>query len=158
MQLVACKLIICGEGNFYEQANALVAQYNLQHKIEFKGYIEPSLLINYTRNAYIGITLFTNAGKSNYLSMANRFFDYMHACVPQLCIDFPEYRKVNSQFQIAELIPDTQVETIANALNIMLTQTSTYQVMKDNCLKAREIYCWQEQEKTLLQFYKNLFD
>ncbi|MBK7763039.1 MAG: glycosyltransferase [Bacteroidetes bacterium] len=158
MQFVDAKLIICGEGNFYTQAQELVAKYQLEDKITFHGYVEPSTLVNYTRNAYIGITLFTNAGKSNYLSMANRFFDYMHACVPQLCIDFPEYRKVNSQFKIAELIPDTQVQTIALVINKMLTDSEQHQLMKQNCLQAREIYCWQEQEKTLLQFYKNLFD
>ncbi len=158
MQYVDCKLIICGEGNFFQQANELVKQFGLQDKVIFKGYVEPQNLIDYTRNATIGITLFTNQGKSNYLSMANRFFDYMHSCIPQLCVAYPEYIKVNEEFDIANLISDTKIETIAKALNDMLLDEKHYHQMKSNCLRAREVYCWQEQEKTLITFYKNLLE
>ncbi|HOZ50920.1 MAG TPA: glycosyltransferase [Chitinophagaceae bacterium] len=156
MQYVDCKLIICGEGNFFQQANELVKQFGLQERVIFKGYVEPQNLIDYTRNATIGITLFTNQGKSNYLSMANRFFDYMHSCIPQLCVAYPEYIKVNEEFDIANLISDTKIETIANELNHMLHDEKHYHQMKSNCLRAREVYCWEEQEKTLITFYKNL--
>ncbi len=156
MKEVPCKLIICGEGNFFDQAKQLVMQHDLSHQIEFKGYVEPSLLQQYTENALIGITLFTNAGKSNYLSMANRFFDYMHYAVPQLCVAFPEYKKVNEAFEIAYLIEDTSVDTIKNALNDLLSKPQVLERMRANCLKAREVYCWQEEEKKLVAFYKKL--
>ena len=153
---VNCKLIICGNGNFFIQANDLVKQYQLEDKIIFKGYVEPGLLREYTLNATIGITLFTNQGKSNYLSMANRFFDYMHFAVPQLCVNFPEYQKVNNQYEIAVLIENTEVNTISTALNLMLEDEQLYKRLKQNCLKAREEYCWQNEEKKLIQFYKKI--
>lgn len=156
MKHVDVKLIICGEGNFFSQAKQLVKEYGLEDKVIFKGYIEPALLKNYTKNALIGITLFTNQGKSNYLSMANRFFDYMHSCVPQLCVAYPEYVKVNSRFEIAYLIEDTATTTIANALNELVSDQTLYQRLKLNCIKAREEYSWQVQELTLIDFYKKL--
>lgn len=151
------KLIICGEGNFFEQAKKMVAQFQLENKIEFKGYVEPALLNTYTQNAYVGITLFTNTGKSNYLSMANRFFDYMHHAVPQLCVDFPEYRKVNEKFEIAVLVNDTRIETISTLLNQLLRDEELHDRLKQNCLAASKIYCWQEEEKKLIQFYQTHF-
>jgi len=156
MRHVKAKLIVCGEGNFYEQAQAIVREYGLEDKVIFKGYIEPAMLKTYTQNAYIGITLFTNEGKSNYLSMANRFFDYMHFCIPQLCMAYPEYVKVNSQYEISYLIKNTTQETIAKALNELLEDTTLHARLKANCLKAREEYCWQKQEITLLHFYKTI--
>lgn len=158
MQFVHGKLIICGEGNFYKDAIALCRQLNLQDKIIFKGYVEPQKLKEYTKKAYIGITLFTNQGKSNYYSMANRFFDYMHSCVPQLCVNYPEYQKANEQFEIAYLVADCKINTIATALNEMLENVALHTRMKQNCLKAREVYCWQEEEKRLINVYKNLFE
>jgi glycosyltransferase involved in cell wall biosynthesis len=158
MKSVDAKLIICGEGNYFEQAKALTIEHSLTDKIIFKGYIEPAQLKDFTKNAYIGITLFTNQGKSNYLSMANRFFDYIHFCVPQLCVNFPEYEKVNKKYEIAKLIDNTSSLTIAAALNEMLNDESKHTMMKNNCLQAREEYCWQMQEKTLLQFYSEIFD
>ncbi len=156
MKYVEGILIICGEGNFYEQAKLLAKEHAPEGAVVFKGYIEPAQLKEYTQYAHIGITLFTNQGKSNYLSMANRFFDYMHSCVPQLCVAFPEYKKVNEKYEIAYLIDDVKVETIAKALNALLNDDELHTRLKTNCMKAREEYCWQTQENTLIQFYTEL--
>ncbi|MGI9191319.1 MAG: glycosyltransferase family 4 protein [Chitinophagaceae bacterium] len=157
MKQVDCPLVICGEGNFFEQAKALVKQHQLEHRIRFEGYVPPDRLREYTEQAYAGITLFTGQGKSNYFSMANRFFDYMHAGIPQLTVDYPEYRNVNEQFEISVLIHDTDADTIANALNTLLHDAEWHARLKQNCLKAREVYCWQEEEKKLIHFYQELF-
>jgi glycosyltransferase involved in cell wall biosynthesis len=159
MLQVNAKLIICGNGNYFEQTKALIAQYNLAHKIELKGYVPPKDLINITQNAYIGITIFSDAtkSKSNYLSMGNRFFDYMHACVPQICVDYPEYRRLNSEFEIANLVPDLQIQTLSKAINYLLENKNYYSTLQQNAFDCKQIYCWQQEEKKLLLFYKNLF-
>lgn len=156
MQYVNTPLIVCGEGNFFEQALALTKKHNLEHKITFKGYVPPEQLTKYTINAWVGITLFEETSLSNRLSLANRFFDYMHYAIPQLCIKYPEYEKVNNQFEIAYLIEDPSPENIAAALNKLLDDQAYYNFLQQNCLKAREIYNWQEQTKTLLNTYKTL--
>jgi glycosyltransferase involved in cell wall biosynthesis len=156
MQHVHAKLIVCGEGNFFEQAQALARQYQVEDTVIFKGYVPPAQLSDYTIQAYIGITLFEDTSLSNRLSLANRFFDYMHYGVPQLCIKYPEYEKVNTQFEVAHLIANPTPESIAAALNYMLDDETYYKRLQENCLKAREKYCWQEEEKTLLSVYKKL--
>lgn len=157
MKQVDCKLIICGEGNYFEQAKQLVTQHHLEDKISFKGYVPPEELIHYTRQAYIGITLFTNQGKSNYFSMANRFFDYMHAAVPQVCVAFPEYQKANQIAAIAVLVQNTTEDTIATALNELLNNDAFHTQLRNNCRILREQFCWQEEEKKLKHFYDKLF-
>jgi glycosyltransferase involved in cell wall biosynthesis len=113
-------------------------------------------LKEYTLNAWVGTTLFENKGLSNYYSLANRFFDYMHAGIPQLCVDFPVYREINEQFEIAILISDLSAENIAGKLNILLQDEVLYQRLQSNCLHAREVLNWQNEEKKLIAFYKNL--
>lgn len=156
MQNVDAKLIVCGEGNFYQQALALTKEYGLEHKISFMGYVPPDQLTNYTINAWVGITLFEETSLSNRLSLANRFFDYMHYGVPQLCIKYPEYEKINAQFEIAYLVENPTPENIAAALNKLLNDDAYYNRLQANCLKAREVYNWQEQTKTLLKTYDAL--
>jgi glycosyltransferase involved in cell wall biosynthesis len=156
MQFIDARLIICGAGNFYEQAVALTKQYGLEDKVIFKGYVPPAALAEYTIQAWVGITLFEDTSLSNRLSLANRFFDYMHSGVPQLCIKYPEYEKVNEQYEIATLLADPTAEHIAAALNRLLTDDDYYKKLQDNCMLAREQYCWQEQEKTLIKTYRDL--
>ncbi len=158
MQYVDCKLVVCGEGNFYSQAKQMAIDYKVADKISFEGYVPPEKLVDYTRGATIGITLFHKLSKSNELSLANRFFDYMHQAVPQLSMKFPEYEKINSDFEIASLIEDpVSPQSVSAALNEMLGNAVYYNKLKENCVKAREKYCWQEEEKVLLSVYKDLF-
>ncbi len=156
MQHIDANLVVCGEGNFYAEAQALARQYNVAYKIVFKGYVPPAQLTDYTRQAYIGITLFENTSLSNRLSLANRFFDYMHYGIPQLCNNYPEYNRVNQQYEVACLVDELTPEQIAAGLNKMLNDADYYKLMQQNCLAAREVYCWQEEEKKLLAIYKHL--
>lgn len=154
MQYIDTPLIVCGAGNFYEEAIALTKAYHVEDKISFKGYIPPEQLTAYTTGAYIGITLFEDESLSNRLSLANRFFDYMHYGVPQLCIKYPEYEKINAQYEIASLIADPSPENIAAALNKLLNDAEYYNRLQQNCLEARQKYCWQVETKTLLYTYQ----
>ncbi len=157
MQSVNGILIICGEGNYLEQTKALVKQYAVEDKVIFKGKIQPDDLLEITQKAYCGITLFENKGLSNYYSLANRFFDYMHAGVPQLGVNYPVYKAINDRYQIAILLDDLSAKTIAEKLNHLLTDEKLYAQLQANCMIARQELCWQNEEKKLLAFYTNIF-
>jgi len=157
MQLVNTRLVICGDGNFMQQAKKLVTDFQLQDKVIFKGMLPPAALRTITNKAYIGITLFEKGALSNYYSLANRFFDYIHSGVPQLCVNYPVYREINNLREIAVLIDDLSMETIAAALNELLTNSANWEQLHRNCkLSARELN-WQTEEKKLITFYKQLF-
>jgi glycosyltransferase involved in cell wall biosynthesis len=155
MQWVPIPLIICGDGNFMQQAQTLVKQHGLEQKVIFKGKVLPQELRSITEKAWIGLTFFENKGQSNYWSLANRFFDYIHAGVPQLCVDYPVYREINNKHRIAVLMDDLSPEAIARGLNSLLNDQPLYDLLQRNCLAAREEMNWQEEEKKLLAFYKN---
>ncbi|OQP56670.1 group 1 glycosyl transferase [Niastella populi] len=157
MKYVNARLIICGDGNFMENARQLVQEHGLQEKVIFKGKILPARLRQYTLNAWAGVTLFENNGMNNYHSLGNRFFDYLHAGLPQLCVNYPAYSAINNRYQIAVLINDLSPEAIAGGLNELLNNIKLYNQLQQNCLQAREAINWQQEEKKLLEFYKNIF-
>lgn len=157
MKMVNAKLIIAGGGNYLEQTKKLVADNNLTDKVIFTGRLLPADLYNYTLNAWIGVTLFEDTGLSNYYSLANRFFDYMHAAVPQLCVNYPVYAEINKKYPVAVLIDNLDPENIAAKLNQLLGNDVVYNDLRQNCLLQREVYNWQAEEKKLIHFYKQLF-
>lgn len=158
MQKVDAPLIICGDGNFMEQARQLVRQCKLEDKVIFRGKLPPDELRRLTRTAWMGITLFDDTGKSNYYSLANRFFDYIHAGIPQLCVDYPAYRSLNNLYEVAVLTKDTGTENIAASLNSLLSDETTYKRLADHCQKAKQSFNWQEEEKKLIAFYNRLLE
>lgn len=154
MKSVPYPLIVCGEGNFMEQAKSLARENGISERVDFKGYQKPQHLKEYTKDAYIGLTLFQETGKSNLYSLANRFFDYFHFGVPQVAMNYPEYAKINGEFEIAVLIDENSSEAIAEALNKLLSDDAYYNRLAENCIKAREAYNWQNEEKRLVAYYK----
>jgi len=156
MEHVSAHVTICGNGSYLPEVKAEIRERKLIDKFDFKGFVLPEELSQYTRQAYIGLNLNDNLGASFYLSLSNRFFDYMHAGLPQLTMNYPENKKINDQFEIGLLIDDLKPETIAKALNQLLTDKALYARLRENCLKAREVYNWNTEEKKLIQFYKSI--
>jgi glycosyltransferase involved in cell wall biosynthesis len=157
MRDMPLKLKIYGTGNFINQTNTMIYKLLLQNKVEVYKPLSPDLLKEITGQATIGITLFDDLGLSQVHSLANRFFDYIMAGIPQLCVDFPEYRKINERWEVAYLISNTDSKTIAAALNKLLNDPVLYQRLRTNCLEARKHLNWDQEEKQLISIYEQLF-
>ena len=157
MKFINATLIICGDGNFMKQAKDLTRIHNVEEKVIFKGMLPPDSLQEITSRSYIGITLFEKGAKSNYYSLANRFFDYIHAGTPQICVNYPLYQELNKKYDIAVLIEDLKPESLALVVSRLLEDESVWKSMHENCKTAAKELCWQNEEKTLIAFYKKIF-
>jgi glycosyltransferase involved in cell wall biosynthesis len=156
MKWVDAKLIIYGKGNFINQTKSIIYKELLEHKVQVNKPISPAVLRGITCTASIGITLFDDQGLSQVHSLANRFFDYIMAGIPQLCVNFPEYQALNEQYEVALLISDTQPQTIAAALNKLLGDHVLYERLRKNCLEARKEWNWETEETHLIAYYHQI--
>ena len=156
MQHVNAKLKIYGKGNFFEQVKQLIKDYKVENKVELMGFVVPQVLKQTTPQAYIAVTLFEQMGLNQFYSLSNRFFDYIMAAVPQVCVNYPEYKTINDAHNIALMIDNTAKETIADALNRLLNDETLHEHLRKNCVTARGSLNWQEEEKVLIEFYKRI--
>ena len=163
MPLVAGRLVICGEGDL---SAALRAQAAAAGPAGFRPGGVPRLraaraaLREVTRPARPWASCCSKTvGLSYYYSLANKFFDYVHAGIPQVLIDFPEYRALNDEFDVAELVPDLAPATLAAALNRLLPggDAARYQHLAANCRRAAPHLSWEREEKVLVGLYAGLF-
>ncbi|HNE93577.1 MAG TPA: group 1 glycosyl transferase, partial [Chitinophagaceae bacterium] len=76
--------------------------------------------------------------------------------IPQVCVGYPEYKAINDKYEIALLINVTDESTIADAINELLNNKELHKQLQNNCIKARELLNWENEEKDLLQFWKNI--
>lgn len=151
------KLVVCGDGNFMGKLKELIKENNVGDKVELKGMLSPSELWTISQKAAIGMGVAENTGINQYLALPNKFFDYIHAGLPQIAMNFPEYQKINRQFEVAVLLDDISPERIAEAVNNLLHNAVLYQRLRQNCLQARQLLNWQQEEKKLLDFYQSVF-
>ncbi len=157
MHYVDATLHIYGDGNMYKKIESLIQKNNLQHKIILKGKVVPEVLQVITQQAYIGINLVEPTGLNQIYSLANKFFDYIHAGVPQITMNFPEYKKINDEFEVAVLIDSISETEIVKAINLLLNNEMVYKKLKNTCITARKIFNWQQEETKLTSFYKKVF-
>ena len=153
MKEVNAKLLICGNGNFFEQTRQLIKENKVEDKVELRGYVSPADLVKITPQAYAGITLFEREGMNQYYSLANRFFDYTMAGIPQLCVNYPEYAEFNKEYNVAVLIDAVDSKSISIALNNLLTNSVVYESLRQNCITAREKWNWENEQLSLVSFY-----
>lgn len=158
MKEIDAQLDIYGDGNFMDQTKNLIISNNLQIKVFLKGRVLPEELDAITQNAYIGINLVENSGLNQYFSLANKFFDYIQNGLPQISMNFPEYKQINDEYEVAILIDDLQPNTITAAINKLLHDDGLYYRLQQNCLKARQILNWQNEEEKLIAFYADIFN
>ena len=156
-QWIDMHFFIYGEGNFFLEAKQLIQQYKLQDKVFLKGAVTPDELKEITPKALFGITLFENQGLSNFYSLANRFFDYIHAGIPQICVGYPAYDEINQQFKVAVLVNDLSPIALAKAINDLAKNQELQKELRQNCLRARQVFNWQIEEKKLVSFYQSVF-
>ena len=149
-------LLIAGEGDRLEPLKKLVGERKLSHKIRFLGNIKPQELKTITQKASIGINLLEHTNLNYYYSLANKFFDYISAEIPQICSNFPEYQRINQTFCVAKLINDLEPKTIAQEIDRLLEDQTIYNELKKNCSQAKKTLNWQTEEQVLLNFYKNI--
>ena len=150
------KLIICGDGDVLYDLKQLAEKLHIAHKVEFKGQVLPKELHQITQHCKVGVMLLENKGLSYYYSLANKFFDYVHAGVPQLVIDFPEYSHLNNKYEVG-LLTSLNVAEIQDKLRLLLTDESLYNRLTANCEQAKQELNWQHEEEKLIGFYERLW-
>ncbi len=155
MPQIPMPLVICGEGDVVAKLQQMCRELGLTSKVFFKGYIMPENLRAITAQAFLGINFLENKGLSYYYSLGNKFFDYLHAGVPQLMVDFPEYRHLNDQYQVGHTVALTPAAIVV-AVNNLIQQPILYAQLVQNCYRARLELHWQNEEKKLLAFYQKL--
>lgn len=157
MKRISVPLVICGDGNYMPQLKELIRSHGVEDKIVLKGMLLPSELWQITQEAYIGINFTEKEGLNNYLCLPNKFFDYIQADLPQVTNNYPEYRKINSEYHVALLIDEMSQECIAEAVNKLIDDSSLYEQLASNAAKARSVLHWDNEELKLLSFYNKVF-
>ncbi len=152
-QLEGMELWLAGEGDLSGRLRQMAADLGVQHQVRFLGYVKPADLPALTAQAWLGLNVLENKGLSYYYSLANKFFDYVQAGVPVLTMDFPEYRALNAQHEVALLLDRLTPETMVSAVRYVSDHPEVYHRLKENTATARRDWNWEREERMLLQIW-----
>ena len=147
---------LVGEGDLSGSLRAMTKRLGLDEKVFFLGFITPEELWSITQKAYLGYNLLENKGKSYYLSLANKYFDYTMAGVPCLVSPFPEYQALQKKFNHS-IFCDLKPFSIIEQVNALLNDPNRYRDLTQNCLLASKELNWEKEEQELFKIYDGVF-
>lgn len=143
---------IAGDGYLKEKLQHLIANSNASDRIKLLGRVYPEELKAITDQAWIGINLLENKGLNYYYSLANKFGDYLQAGIPQINMDYPEYKALNNP-SVSELINSYSVEDLVQAIKNLMNEKH-YQQLANNAIQLREKYNWEIEAERMIKWYE----
>ena len=115
--------------------------------------VAPEMVLQYTASADIGVSYIDNPSLNDRFCLPNKLFEYIMAKLPVIVNDAPEMRRVVNEHQIGCVIQgDLTVESCNKALE-SISQVDP-QIMRRSLKVASELYCWENQEKLMIDAYK----
>jgi glycosyltransferase involved in cell wall biosynthesis len=141
-----------------ESLRQLAKRSGVGNKVIFLGYVAPDEQPALMQQAWLGLNLLENKGLSYYYSLANKYFLYVQAAVPSLNMRFPEYAALNAEFEVSVLLDTLTPEVVAETVVRLLNDRDLYEKLRNNCLLAREVWNWEQEEKTLLGIWHKAFE
>jgi len=149
--------LIIGNGDIFHQLQHKVKKLNLTNII-FTGRIPFNILPQYTKMANICVSLEKNTNQNYYFSLPNKIFDYINLEKPIIASNLPEINNIFQKYNIGLLINDITPQTIANAIikMINLLNGPNALMLKQNIVKAKMEYSWENEKHKLLAIFNNL--
>ena len=148
------QLLLAGEGDLSDELRRRAVALGVENKVKFLGYVKPDDLRALTAQAWLGLNLLENRGRSYYYSLANKFFDYVQAEVPVLTMNFPEYQALNTEHEVAILLDTLSPQAVAEAVRTLQDDPATYQQLQQACRAARTIWNWEHEQQVLLRVWR----
>lgn len=148
-------LLIAGDGPLRGRLEKLVSDKGVEKRVTITGMLDRTILEAETRRASIGLNMLDARSRSYYLSLSNKFFNYIHAGIPQICADFPEYREINSRWEVAVLC-GYSVKDLRTAIELLSADREYYELLRRNCAIAADNLNWKIEEKKLTALFNEL--
>ena len=149
-------LLFIGGGDVIDLLRKKVDDENLNHKVFFIGKKPLSELPSYTALADFGLTLDKDTNLNYKYSLPNKLFDYINAGLPVLATDLPEVRKIVTDYQIGLITPSSEPHILAESMEVMVKNRAGLDLWKENLKIAAAELCWENEEKKLLEVFRDV--
>lgn len=150
------KLWIVGDGYHRMVLESIVNQLQFNERVVFWGKKTPVELKDLTNKAKFGINLLENKGLNYYYSLANKFFDFIQAGVIPISMNFPEYRRIQEQYNCSILIEQLDESEFLASFQSVISDENKYCDLVKNCDIAASFLTWENQEEKLCSIYNNV--
>ena len=129
-------LLIIGGGDAWPVLERMVKEQGLEDRVRLLGKMPYERMMDFTRNADLGLTLDKDTNLNYRFSLPNKVFDYLQAGIPVLATDLPEVAAVVRGNDAGAVIPKADPVLIANAVKALMVDPARLATLKRNATFA----------------------
>lgn len=135
----------------------IVKENQLEQKVKFLSAVPMARMVQAAKGFDIGVVAYVPVHADNELCTPNKLFEYMMAGLALAVSDLPVLRYITKKCQNGVLFNPREPQSIARALNDLISHPGKRRRMQQNSLKAAaNPFCWEKQQEKLNSLYGEL--
>lgn len=156
IQLPEWTLWLAGEGDITESLKNLAQTCGVGDRVTFLGWVHPDQLSSILKKARLAINLREQGSLNDYYSLPNKFFDAIHAGLPSIHMNYPEYARIMAQYPCGILLQEITEANVVNAILHLEQHPEKWIAMHEACLQASKVFTWEKEAANLVYIYSSL--
>ncbi len=144
-------IVFMGFGELEEEIRSSSA---IKNNIFFHPAVSPTVVLDYTSSADLGIHMIQNTCLNHYYCMPNKVFEYAMVGLPVIVSYMKEMRELVEKYNMGIIVEGETIKSINNAINKILSLN--IERMKQNARVCAEENCWEKQEIIMINEYKRV--
>lgn len=162
LRAVAANVNVCavvlgnGSDKYLSELQKQVKKLGIEKRIRFHPAVAITELWKYVGAADIGMILAPAIVANHLYSLPNKFFENIQSETPIICPAYPAMKPIVDHYHIGLTCDPEKLEEINACIEKMRTDTSFYNICKDNTRWAKKELCWEKEKQKLLEAYNTI--
>jgi glycosyltransferase involved in cell wall biosynthesis len=155
-ELPDCLLLVVGGGDAWPVLHGLVEQHGLNDRVRLLPRMPYERMMQYTRNADLGLSLDKDTNLNYRYSLPNKLFDYFRAHIPALVTDLPEVAGIVRRFSAGVVIPAPDPARIAAEVRALQGNAEARKALRQNAIFAAASLDGEREKAVLTALFQDL--
>lgn len=149
-------LLIIGGGDAWPVLERMVKELGLADRVRMLPRMPYERMMQYTRNADLGLSLDKDTNLNYRFSLPNKLFDYLRAGIPALVTDLPEVAGVVRKYNAGIVLQRPDPDLIVQAVQDLRADPLRTAALRQNATFAAAALDGQHEVETLKAVFRSL--
>jgi glycosyltransferase involved in cell wall biosynthesis len=139
---IPVKFLVIGEGHYLNQLKLIAKQYQVEHMVEFKGWVKNPTIPAYIHESDIGVIPHKKNPHSD-TTIPNKLFDYMACSKPVIVSNAVPLKRIVEEERCGLVFSAGSVESFTDALKqMLLNPAAAVEMGRNGAVAVRRRYNW----------------
>ena len=155
-ELPGALLLLVGGGDAWPALERMVKEHDLHDRVRLLPRMPYERMMQYTRNADLGLSLDKDTNLNYRYSLPNKLFDYFHAHIPALVTDLPEVAGIVRRYEAGIVVAQADPALIAAEVRALMTDPARRDTLRQKAILAASSLDGEREKEALKAIFQSL--